>query len=497
MEPDLQEEVISLREANKGLTLYVSKILDRIIAREGYENILAADGGNEGGKRSMRGGAGTVGRRAKRASILPINRNANADVTGASELFQQQQQQQHLLPSPLISPPPSSSSQTDRSTKQQSISILGFGRASASDASLDPSSAAGAGGASGLNRSASKRTSSVDWRGLFPSGSSSPQPQQQQQQQSGSFRPLTLSSTLGGSRNSSSSGGSGTGGAGPSPSPGLAPSSAASVQSTGTAGSGGGSVARKVDTHEDDDDVAERERIRAALQLEGIVTPAHQLRQPSPQSSISAASGSNNASNVAGTRTSGAWGLISRVMSTSSAASGGAGGSPNPQTGSPALDSGGFGFQPGPRLTTFDDPAPARPQQQGAGSLEEQRRMALQASAPSSGAALTEAPARAPTARFSRRSLAATAPASPGGSTSMTASTEISLASPAKTRQLNRSGSVAGDESYIMPSRNVSGASSAANSAEGEQDEEEPGWKRALKRVSLLTAAASGSPAAR
>ncbi|KAJ9478946.1 hypothetical protein PHBOTO_006634 [Pseudozyma hubeiensis] len=40
---ELQQEVRELREANQALTLYISKIIDRIIAREGYENILAVE----------------------------------------------------------------------------------------------------------------------------------------------------------------------------------------------------------------------------------------------------------------------------------------------------------------------------------------------------------------------------------------------------------------------------------------------------------------------
>lgn len=41
---ELHKEIWSLRDANQALTLYVSKILDRIISREGYENVLAIDG---------------------------------------------------------------------------------------------------------------------------------------------------------------------------------------------------------------------------------------------------------------------------------------------------------------------------------------------------------------------------------------------------------------------------------------------------------------------
>ncbi|KIL70721.1 hypothetical protein M378DRAFT_183322 [Amanita muscaria Koide BX008] len=39
----LRTEVKSLKDANKALSLYASKIIDRIIAQEGYEHVLAAD----------------------------------------------------------------------------------------------------------------------------------------------------------------------------------------------------------------------------------------------------------------------------------------------------------------------------------------------------------------------------------------------------------------------------------------------------------------------
>lgn len=39
----LQQEVLDLRDANQALTLYVTKILDRIIAKEGFEQVLAID----------------------------------------------------------------------------------------------------------------------------------------------------------------------------------------------------------------------------------------------------------------------------------------------------------------------------------------------------------------------------------------------------------------------------------------------------------------------
>jgi hypothetical protein len=39
----LRSEVKVLKDANKALSLYASKILDRIIATEGFEHVLAVD----------------------------------------------------------------------------------------------------------------------------------------------------------------------------------------------------------------------------------------------------------------------------------------------------------------------------------------------------------------------------------------------------------------------------------------------------------------------
>jgi hypothetical protein len=39
----LRSEIKSLKDANKALSLYASKIIDRIIAQEGFEHVLAVD----------------------------------------------------------------------------------------------------------------------------------------------------------------------------------------------------------------------------------------------------------------------------------------------------------------------------------------------------------------------------------------------------------------------------------------------------------------------
>ncbi|PWN52811.1 hypothetical protein IE53DRAFT_250647 [Violaceomyces palustris] len=68
---ELQQEVRELREANQALTLYISKIIDRIISKEGYENVLAADG-----KATSRGG---MTRRSKAHSRPSLASSALAD----------------------------------------------------------------------------------------------------------------------------------------------------------------------------------------------------------------------------------------------------------------------------------------------------------------------------------------------------------------------------------------------------------------------------------
>lgn len=66
---DLHKEIWNLRDANQALTLYVSKILDRIISKEGYENVLAIDGDS----RSKMGSLRTTPKRAKSSRDRPTS----------------------------------------------------------------------------------------------------------------------------------------------------------------------------------------------------------------------------------------------------------------------------------------------------------------------------------------------------------------------------------------------------------------------------------------
>lgn len=61
---ELHKEIWELRDANQALTLYVNKILDRIIAREGYENVLAIDADQ---KRTLRAKTSRMQEKSSRA----------------------------------------------------------------------------------------------------------------------------------------------------------------------------------------------------------------------------------------------------------------------------------------------------------------------------------------------------------------------------------------------------------------------------------------------
>ncbi|SJX62311.1 uncharacterized protein SRS1_13157 [Sporisorium reilianum f. sp. reilianum] len=217
---ELQQEVRELREANQALTLYITKIIDRIIAREGYENILAVET------------RGTIRGPRHKASRAKLGQSPN-----------------HKIPASSDNKAASRNASNASNTSSKSASGTGGGLFSFGATSAETRSAA---------PPKSKRTSSIDWRNLpFLGGGSS------SSEASSNLRPLTLQSdNL------------------------LIPSREGS--------------ARKVRTSEeieDEQDIAERERIRQELLMRGIQPPKHQLVQSptSPQKqrpqSVSAASG--------------------------------------------------------------------------------------------------------------------------------------------------------------------------------------------------------------
>jgi hypothetical protein len=67
---ELHKEIWILRDANQALTLYVTKILDRIISKEGYENVLAIDGDEKGKTNTMRGTPSRLRNKRSEASLI-------------------------------------------------------------------------------------------------------------------------------------------------------------------------------------------------------------------------------------------------------------------------------------------------------------------------------------------------------------------------------------------------------------------------------------------
>ena len=152
---ELQKEVRDLREANQALSLYISKILDRIIAKEGYENILAAD---------VRGTARGLGKRKpSRQALVSATFQSPSEASAASTQVR---------------------NVSSSSTTSSSSGLFGFGGGANASGSAPPSSSKTA-------PPKSKRTSSIDWRNLpFLGGSGS-----KETESPSHLRPLTLQST--------------------------------------------------------------------------------------------------------------------------------------------------------------------------------------------------------------------------------------------------------------------------------------------------------------
>ncbi|KAK0553071.1 hypothetical protein OC845_001351 [Tilletia horrida] len=236
----LQKEVIELRETNAALSVYIAKVIDRVLARDGFERVLSTDPETKrAGIASQRSKA-----RSARPSILPQN-NDDGDSGRAEDAA-------------------GGAGATSRSSKRQSMGILGFGRsplAAASDALNGVTSTSGpqqqqqppAASSASSSHNHSRSRMSVDWRGLLSGIGGGPAKDPRE----ANLRPLVLRSNT------------------------ITPSSSSN---------GGGtqhqarlaSQARKVADHEeveDQHDEFERERIRADLQMQGYSPPEHQLRQ--------------------------------------------------------------------------------------------------------------------------------------------------------------------------------------------------------------------------
>ena len=150
----LRSEVKVLKDANKALTLYASKILDRIIATEGFEHVLAVDYSEktEPAPAVSSSDSPPVASKKPRPQSVMVGRT----VSSSSDNY----------PSPMLSP-------TERLTTFDNI------RTEAAPAKSPPTPAA---------VKASRRSLSFDWKGLsmFGGGSGDKKPE------SSNLRPLTL-----------------------------------------------------------------------------------------------------------------------------------------------------------------------------------------------------------------------------------------------------------------------------------------------------------------
>ncbi|KAJ7487715.1 hypothetical protein B0H11DRAFT_1107607 [Mycena galericulata] len=174
----LRTEVKSLKDANKALSLYASKIIDRIISQEGFEHVLAVDYEKEPQTPLTAGPARTM------PAVLPLVKpRPQSVIVGRSSSNPATPAMGGLPPAPKIGTPP--------------------------------------------NPKAQRRSLSFDWKGFSIFSDKKPE--------NPSLRPLTLKP-------------------------------------------GGSSVtgARKLETHEDENDRRERERMNATMKLMGIQP------QPSP-----------------------------------------------------------------------------------------------------------------------------------------------------------------------------------------------------------------------
>ena len=160
----LRNEIKVLKDANKALSLYASKILDRIIATEGFEHVLAVDYSEklEPAPAVPSSNSPPPASKKPRPQSVMVGRT----VPGSSDNF----------PSPMMSP-------TERLTTFDSI------RAEAVTAKTPQTPA---------TTKASRRSMSFDWKGMFGGGAGD------KKSENPNLRPLTLkaggNSVLGGAR---------------------------------------------------------------------------------------------------------------------------------------------------------------------------------------------------------------------------------------------------------------------------------------------------------
>ncbi|KIO31827.1 hypothetical protein M407DRAFT_217076 [Tulasnella calospora MUT 4182] len=227
----LRSEVKALKDANKALSLYASKIIDRIISQEGFEHVLAVD--YDASKKD-------------KPKVLPPAEKPTpvSKPRPKSSFFPSKTVQEERSTKPLDGTPPTMNRGTSESMFPATSSAMAVtSSAPVSSPSLAANSPATSGSIESSADKRTRRTLSMDWKGftnLFGGGTSA----SPAEVRTDKLRPLTL-------RAGTSITGQG------------APSISSPT-----------SFARKVETIEDENDRRERERMLATMKLMGIENPS-------------------------------------------------------------------------------------------------------------------------------------------------------------------------------------------------------------------------------
>lgn len=242
----LRSEVKSLKDANRALSLYASKIIDRIISQEGFEHVLAVD--YEKGTTPSPVTAGP------RATTFEDISNANSPKVQEPSTVKKSRPQSTMFAFSSVSASPTS---TQAAFTPPPEKLTTFSSPVPSTTASPPSSSPPA---ASTSTRASRRSLSFDWKSfsIFKE-EKKPDPM-------ANLRPLTLRA------------------------------GASSVVSG----------ARKLDTHEDDEDRRERERLNATMKLMGIEKPASPVMPSLQHKSFSSPANANAGSAAAGDPSSGA-----------------------------------------------------------------------------------------------------------------------------------------------------------------------------------------------
>lgn len=203
----LRIEVKALKDANKALSLYASKIIDRITTMEGYENVLAVD---------FQAPTPTAGPTSGVGKFLSA-------ITGGGSGTRKPAARSTPAPAPQQKLTTFETFRLDKSTSQPASTSAG------------PPTPVTAPEAAKVDNRRSRRSLSFDFRGLF--GSSASQTEPEKRVNDPSLKPLTLR-----------------------------PGSTSLNPNALPANLG----AKKLETTEDEEDRKERERLRATMRLMGI-----------------------------------------------------------------------------------------------------------------------------------------------------------------------------------------------------------------------------------